>query len=92
MLTTVQPIALAELRQSVWFSFFSHRLSTLLVLMARSSMVPGTAKLMSLLDGTTVNKKTPSDCSEHQSVGSKHKVHQTETDHRSTPSLVMWKM
>jgi len=76
MLTTVQPIALAELRQSVWFSFFSHRLSTLLVLMARSSMVPGTAKLMSLLDGTTVSKKTlSSDCSEHHSVGSEDKVH-----------------
>lgn len=50
ILTTVQPMALAELRQRVWFSFFSHKLSSLLVLIARSSMVPGTAKLMSLLD------------------------------------------
>jgi len=49
MLTTVHPIALAELRQSVWFSFLSHGLSIFFVLIARSSMVPGTATLISLL-------------------------------------------
>lgn len=49
MLTTVHPIAFAELRQRVWFSFLSHGFSTLLVLIARSSIVPGTATLMSLL-------------------------------------------
>lgn len=49
MLTTVHPIALAELRQSVWFSFLSHGLSNLFVLIARSSIVPGTATLISLL-------------------------------------------
>ena len=49
MLTTVQPIALAELRQRVWFSFLSHKLITRLVLIARSSIVPGTATLISLL-------------------------------------------
>ena len=38
ILTTVQPIALAELRHSVWFSFLSHGLSTLLVLLALSSI------------------------------------------------------
>ena len=53
MLTTVQPMALVELRQSVWFSFFSYRLSRLLVLMVRSSIVPDTTKLMSLLDQMT---------------------------------------
>lgn len=49
MLTTVHPIAFAELRQRVWFSFLSHGFSTFLVLMARSSIVPGTATFMSLL-------------------------------------------
>lgn len=49
ILTTVHPIALAELRQSVWFSFLSQGFSALLVLIARSSIVPGTATLISLL-------------------------------------------
>ena len=49
MLTTVQPIALAELRPRVRFSFLSHGLRIFLVLIARSSMVPGTARLISLL-------------------------------------------
>lgn len=49
MLTTVHPIALAEFRQSVWFSFLSHGLSNLFVLIALSSMVRGTATLISLL-------------------------------------------
>lgn len=49
MLTTVHPIALAELRHKVWFSFLSHGLRTVLVLMALSSIVPGTATLISLL-------------------------------------------
>ena len=49
ILTTVHPMALAELRQSVWFSFLSHGLSTLFVLTARSSIVPGTATLINLL-------------------------------------------
>lgn len=58
MLTTVQPIAFAELRQSVWFSFLSHGLRTALVLIARSSIVPGTAMLISLLHEATkiINK------------------------------------
>jgi hypothetical protein len=49
MLTTVHPIALAELRHSVWFSFLSHGLSNLFVLIVRSSIVVGTATLISLL-------------------------------------------
>lgn len=49
MLTTVQPIALAELRHKVWFSFISQRVRFRFVLMARSSIVPGTATLISLL-------------------------------------------
>lgn len=49
MLTTVHPMALAELRHRVWFSFLSQGLSALLVLIARSSMVPGTATFISLL-------------------------------------------
>lgn len=49
MFTTVHPIAFAELRQRVWFSFLSQGLRTRFVLMARSSIVPGTATLMSLL-------------------------------------------
>jgi len=49
MLTTVQPMAFAELRQSVWFSFLSHGLRSFFVLIARSSIVPGTATLISLL-------------------------------------------
>lgn len=47
--TTVHPMAFAELRQSVWFSFLSQGLSTAFVLIARSSIVPGTATLISLL-------------------------------------------
>lgn len=49
ILTTVHPIAFAELRPRVWFSFLSHGLRTRFVLIARSSMVPGTATLISLL-------------------------------------------
>lgn len=49
MLTTVHPIALPELRHKVWFSFLSHGLRTVLVLIALSSIVPGTATLISLL-------------------------------------------
>lgn len=49
MLTTVHPIALAELRHRVWFSFLSQGLSIRFMLTARSSIVPGTATLISLL-------------------------------------------
>lgn len=49
ILTTVHPIALAELRHNVWFSFLSHGLSILFIFIARSSIVPGTATLISLL-------------------------------------------
>ena len=49
MLTTVQPMAFAELRQRVWFSFLSHGLGSFFVLIALSSIVPGTATLINLL-------------------------------------------
>lgn len=50
MLTTVHPIAFAELRQRVWFSFLSHGFNTRFVLIALSSIVPGTATLINLLN------------------------------------------
>lgn len=49
MLTTVHPIAFAELRQRVWFSFLSQGFKTRFVLIALSSIVPGTATLINLL-------------------------------------------
>lgn len=49
ILTTVHPIALAELRQRVWFSFLSHGFMAPFVFITRSSMVPGTATFISLL-------------------------------------------
>uniref|UniRef100_A0A0A9G0S6 Uncharacterized protein n=1 Tax=Arundo donax TaxID=35708 RepID=A0A0A9G0S6_ARUDO len=52
MLTTVQPMALAELRPRVWFSFLSHGLRSFLVLIALSSIVPGTAMLINLQSST----------------------------------------
>jgi hypothetical protein len=42
----VQPMAFAELRQRVWFSFLSHGLRSFFVLIAHSSIVPGTATLI----------------------------------------------
>lgn len=62
ILTTVHPIAFAELRQRVWFSFLSQGLRICLVLMARSSIVPGTATLISLLHQINkhINKQKPS--------------------------------
>jgi hypothetical protein len=57
MLTTVQPIALAELRQRVWFSFLSHGFKTLFLLIALSSIVPGTATFISLLFEIKKKKK-----------------------------------
>jgi hypothetical protein len=42
-------MALAELRQRVWFSFLSHGLRCFFVLIALSSIVPGTATLINLL-------------------------------------------
>lgn len=50
MLTTVHPIPFAELRQRVWFSFLSHGFNTRFVLIALSSIVPGTATLINLLN------------------------------------------
>lgn len=57
MLTTVHPIAFAELRPSVWFSFLSHGFRTFFVLIARSSIVPGTATFISLLHSATKKNK-----------------------------------
>lgn len=48
MLMTLQPIALAELMQRVWFSF-TLKAFKLVLFNTRSSMVSGTALLMSLL-------------------------------------------
>lgn len=55
ILTTEHPIAFAELRQRVWFSFLSQGFNTFFVLIARSSIVPGTATLISLLQNIPVN-------------------------------------
>ncbi len=49
MLTTEQPMALAELRQSVWFSVLSHGFSLSFMFTALSSIVPGTATFINLL-------------------------------------------
>lgn len=43
-------MAFAEFRQRVWFSFLSHGLSSFFVLIALSSIVPGTATLINLLN------------------------------------------
>lgn len=56
MLTTVQPIAFAELRQSERFSVLSHGLSSFFILIALSSIVPGTAAFISLLCNKNQNQ------------------------------------
>lgn len=66
ILTTVHPIALAEFRQRVWFSFLSHGLSNLLVLIALSSIVPGTATLISLLQDKKQKRKKRKKNNYHQ--------------------------
>lgn len=91
ILTTVHPIAFAELRQSVWFSFLSQGLSTLLVLIVLSSIVPGTATLISLLP---MKKKMNNLCSISAKaiVLKTIKINNSSAYQRRTPSFATSKI